>query len=798
MSLKRMLSLHRCHLFQRAVPTAATAATAAVTCCLPHSPSSCSTSSAAAVTHSPSISLPISARMYASAVMRASPLLTTKRSVCPARLCFPSLLIRAASMQQRQQQQSSTSAAATTTAAFFATSSSSSSSARKASTAASSTAAATSSSLSSAPSFTPPTTTTPASPPPPPSPPPVLSHILKFPATVDSTIRSWRDMLLLSPVPGVSPTGRLHMLFFELAPFSVAVTGAAAVAATFITAATAAKADTLTGILLGTTAAMGGGWACYAVAGYYMHKWHLIPIPPAATTATPIRQRVGGRIFDLSSLTPLQRGWHNVKFIFKGLVLGLVLAGAASFVCSGGQSEEPLLVAVSMTCAHSPVPLFDIGILAPIGEELVFRGIIFARLIRVFGARVSIILGGATFGVAHASDLSDKVIATAASGAVLCWAYFRTQTLLVPIAIHALGNCMGLLQNSMKSPLQPDSQLRKRLDPPLSSDAARVRDRVEKIKTQAYEWLQWMRLRLDLPAFQSLIGCTPAQQNISAQVFEDAAADNTTASHSPANTSGSNSSSSSSSNSRTTELLRLRPEWCVLIRTLFDRLDSGSKGYLTPAEFAFFDSLDKDRLIQLAAAEAAVNRVVRGKNDSKMRELVESGKDDEESSEYVRTFAHLSSASAPASGLSPTTNAMLQRWQYEGASEEEKNNAEYVHMRGVLMRRYYRHLEHGRMHASIGSKSPVKTQDRPSVAAAGAATAAAATNAAVGVPAATVFTRDLFADYMRRQFILDPQQATKQLLRANAILSGSVQHPMTKYFNVESTTSRSASGRSTQ
>ncbi len=82
-------------------------------------------------------------------------------------------------------------------------------------------------------------------------------------------------------------------------------------------------------------------------------------------------------------------------------------------------------------------------LLVPLCEELLFRGVLFPYLTRKIGLTASIIAVSAIFAIAHLhlpSALAIFLLST-----VLCLAYWRTGTLWVSIAIHALFNSTSLL-----------------------------------------------------------------------------------------------------------------------------------------------------------------------------------------------------------------------------------------------------------------------------------------------------------------------------------------------------------------
>jgi membrane protease YdiL (CAAX protease family) len=88
-----------------------------------------------------------------------------------------------------------------------------------------------------------------------------------------------------------------------------------------------------------------------------------------------------------------------------------------------------------------PALLLTAGLLAPVTEELIYRGLVQTCLRELIGSRPAIFLGGFLFWgyhcVAH-GVLTPPVHLIA--GWLLGWSFERTRSLLAPTLLHALGN----------------------------------------------------------------------------------------------------------------------------------------------------------------------------------------------------------------------------------------------------------------------------------------------------------------------------------------------------------------------
>jgi membrane protease YdiL (CAAX protease family) len=84
----------------------------------------------------------------------------------------------------------------------------------------------------------------------------------------------------------------------------------------------------------------------------------------------------------------------------------------------------------------------SVVILAPIAEELFFRGVAFNAWFRERGRRFAYIGSAALFAVIHASLVS--LLPIFLLGLALAWVYRRTRSMIAPIAMHATFNGISI------------------------------------------------------------------------------------------------------------------------------------------------------------------------------------------------------------------------------------------------------------------------------------------------------------------------------------------------------------------
>jgi membrane protease YdiL (CAAX protease family) len=95
----------------------------------------------------------------------------------------------------------------------------------------------------------------------------------------------------------------------------------------------------------------------------------------------------------------------------------------------------------------------SVAVVAPLGEELFFRGLLFGWLRRRLPTTAAVAVASALFGLAHLDPVGRRALAASwplvlplgAVGAVLTLLYEATGSLLVPAAAHAVLNLSSLL-----------------------------------------------------------------------------------------------------------------------------------------------------------------------------------------------------------------------------------------------------------------------------------------------------------------------------------------------------------------
>ncbi len=170
---------------------------------------------------------------------------------------------------------------------------------------------------------------------------------------------------------------------------------------------------------------------------------------------------LGVRLGRLSApATPLAR-WPGAAAMLAGVGAGLLLRLAGDLIAVGEQAftgpiagNNPLALYPHAfpTVTARVLLVVSVGIVAPAGEELFFRGLLFGWLRHRLGRWPAVVLAGALFGLAHVDPASagallqtlPLALPMACIGAGLCLLYERYRTLWVSTAAHAAVNLTAM------------------------------------------------------------------------------------------------------------------------------------------------------------------------------------------------------------------------------------------------------------------------------------------------------------------------------------------------------------------
>ena len=160
-------------------------------------------------------------------------------------------------------------------------------------------------------------------------------------------------------------------------------------------------------------------------------------------------------IFLKTKWTPLTRGyllskpWGTLLWVAL-FSLGTIIPLSFLYEQLGIEMDENTQQIIT-SMMKEPWGYVAVGILAPLAEEVVFRGAILRTLLGIMSKKnhwVAIIISAALFGLAHFN--AAQFINALLMGLLLGWMYYRTGSLVPGILLHWVNNTMAyVLTNIM-------------------------------------------------------------------------------------------------------------------------------------------------------------------------------------------------------------------------------------------------------------------------------------------------------------------------------------------------------------
>ena len=144
------------------------------------------------------------------------------------------------------------------------------------------------------------------------------------------------------------------------------------------------------------------------------------------------------RGFTLSSLGDLGLRADGLgRYLALGILWGVPLGMTEYFVL------QPAPESAHLELGNLARDILYMAAFVGLGEELLFRGIIQRDIEEVYGWKSGLLLSSLLFGIMHLTWRSAPEVGfTFLAGMVLGYVYFRTRSLVGPIAIHAVNNVM--------------------------------------------------------------------------------------------------------------------------------------------------------------------------------------------------------------------------------------------------------------------------------------------------------------------------------------------------------------------
>ena len=246
---------------------------------------------------------------------------------------------------------------------------------------------------------------------------------------VDTPVAGWRGPGPLAVFWTTIPWALLAQLL--VAALVTSVGAAAALTTPLGTLALAAASNLATVLIVGLV-----------VVGSGAVRWRdLILATPASSPSTlPQPDRRGGLVGDL----------------FWGVALALPILTAAglfaTLVMNGTGLSAPVVLPPAISGVDLAANVLTAGLIAPIGEELLYRGVIAQAWARQSSARRAILFSAIVFAFAHTLTVGGTSVGDGASlaavafvvrlplGIALGWLWIRRRSIVATIALHAAYN----------------------------------------------------------------------------------------------------------------------------------------------------------------------------------------------------------------------------------------------------------------------------------------------------------------------------------------------------------------------
>jgi membrane protease YdiL (CAAX protease family) len=131
------------------------------------------------------------------------------------------------------------------------------------------------------------------------------------------------------------------------------------------------------------------------------------------------------------------RSWCLIAVLLALLTALLAIPLAALWWLCGGRLDD-----LHQSDWHYGGVLVEFGVRAPLVEELIFRMGLCPPVAAWLGPRTAIAVSGILFGLSHIAYGGANPVNLVA-GFLLAWAFLKSNTILVPLLLHALGNLVG-------------------------------------------------------------------------------------------------------------------------------------------------------------------------------------------------------------------------------------------------------------------------------------------------------------------------------------------------------------------
>lgn len=140
-----------------------------------------------------------------------------------------------------------------------------------------------------------------------------------------------------------------------------------------------------------------------------------------------------------------KKGWTYLALLPLGVAANLTVSYLLALL--GVTENFSNEVQEGLLASEFLVQLAGLGVLAPITEEILFRGLVYRRLKQILPRWGAVLLGAGMFAAYHGNVI--QILFAFPMALLLIWSYERWGTLTAPIILHMAVNISTIIINKM-------------------------------------------------------------------------------------------------------------------------------------------------------------------------------------------------------------------------------------------------------------------------------------------------------------------------------------------------------------
>lgn len=136
------------------------------------------------------------------------------------------------------------------------------------------------------------------------------------------------------------------------------------------------------------------------------------------------------------------------------VIIEILLTLASMLPSFSGFFESYEALSVMFTGGSFIVSLIAIGVVGPIFEEILFRGLVFGELRKIMRVRPAILIQALLFGIYHMNVIQGSYAILI--GLLLGFVYYRSNSMIAPTIVHIVINSSSVILSYLVTPAQLD------------------------------------------------------------------------------------------------------------------------------------------------------------------------------------------------------------------------------------------------------------------------------------------------------------------------------------------------------